>query len=770
MTLAVMAAINSLQEVVDLTLDDDEEENTAVVSTAGSIVPHQNNVLATSPVPSGETPGQVFSVRRAQDSTTSTSSSAHRQSPLGALAASSSLSTSHSGHSVTVAEIVRNVNLPEQTVRAQPEDDTDEDSDDIWNYSVSNRVQEARKKREAEKAQSPLAGPTSAVLPARTLNSPGHVSIGSTTTSVKDSIAASQATPQSETAKALVVGGESREATEASNTVANVSAEESKPKEEGSKEDVNNTILSVSQAIHTTTLVDSKLEELSTEQKVTLPQDSKLVSRTEASLVSSSNPKTGNSVPEDVGNRSDSSVSSEEQPAAEPQDNPLAMAMPVESALNLGKAIESLAKRLRVEVETSPSGELPPEERSVETGLENMEMQVEGEAQQPEVPEDDDDDLSTMLCHQFLPEGVDIANALETLLDSKSRDVAEACRTLFNQWADDHCPGDEGDFRTSSPMLEEREGLLEKLTRLAIRSQNRMTLAGQELTGSEAEDEAASHDDVCFYCDDGGTLICCDGCTRVFHLGCLGDIEVPEEDEEFICPFCADEFIDDTEDGVHNVEMVAREFAALKNARIQLEKQAEEKQNEEKAKRRQEKEQRAAASHGSGAVSSRSASSSATAASSSSSAFGSSSKEGLIAQAMKSLLPQDPNWEKTTKELESQGKFQTVSIAKREHQLTEEFCRKQEAEENSKKKEKRAKKQVETTKASSAVAVLIAPPVPKSSSATSTAVVEPAEPTSPSSPGESASMSEDEQADSSDGCGDEGAEEPEKGGEHLRSE
>ena len=46
----------------------------------------------------------------------------------------------------------------------------------------------------------------------------------------------------------------------------------------------------------------------------------------------------------------------------------------------------------------------------------------------------------------------------------------------------------------------------------------------------------AKHEDNCFFCDDGGELMCCEACTRVVHPECIGFERVPEED--WFCDAC----------------------------------------------------------------------------------------------------------------------------------------------------------------------------------------------------------------------------------------
>jgi Williams-Beuren syndrome DDT (WSD), D-TOX E motif/PHD-finger len=44
------------------------------------------------------------------------------------------------------------------------------------------------------------------------------------------------------------------------------------------------------------------------------------------------------------------------------------------------------------------------------------------------------------------------------------------------------------------------------------------------------------HEDNCFFCEDGGQLICCEGCTRVVHPECIGFDQVPDND--WFCDNC----------------------------------------------------------------------------------------------------------------------------------------------------------------------------------------------------------------------------------------
>lgn len=46
------------------------------------------------------------------------------------------------------------------------------------------------------------------------------------------------------------------------------------------------------------------------------------------------------------------------------------------------------------------------------------------------------------------------------------------------------------------------------------------------------------HDDVCNECGEGGDLICCETCTKVYHFKCAGLESPPLQDEDFKCPLC----------------------------------------------------------------------------------------------------------------------------------------------------------------------------------------------------------------------------------------
>ena len=50
--------------------------------------------------------------------------------------------------------------------------------------------------------------------------------------------------------------------------------------------------------------------------------------------------------------------------------------------------------------------------------------------------------------------------------------------------------------------------------------------------------DATKNDSYCWVCHDGGDVLCCDKCPRVFHIQCSGLSRAPEGDEEWYCPVC----------------------------------------------------------------------------------------------------------------------------------------------------------------------------------------------------------------------------------------
>ena len=50
--------------------------------------------------------------------------------------------------------------------------------------------------------------------------------------------------------------------------------------------------------------------------------------------------------------------------------------------------------------------------------------------------------------------------------------------------------------------------------------------------------DASKNDSYCWVCHDGGDVLCCDRCPRVFHVQCSGLPKAPEGDEEWFCPVC----------------------------------------------------------------------------------------------------------------------------------------------------------------------------------------------------------------------------------------
>lgn len=53
-----------------------------------------------------------------------------------------------------------------------------------------------------------------------------------------------------------------------------------------------------------------------------------------------------------------------------------------------------------------------------------------------------------------------------------------------------------------------------------------------ESSDQESEEAAGSRewDEYCYICDDGGNVICCDGCSNVAHLSCLKMKQQPKDD------------------------------------------------------------------------------------------------------------------------------------------------------------------------------------------------------------------------------------------------
>lgn len=52
--------------------------------------------------------------------------------------------------------------------------------------------------------------------------------------------------------------------------------------------------------------------------------------------------------------------------------------------------------------------------------------------------------------------------------------------------------------------------------------------------------EKDSHDWYCFECHNGGDVICCTSCHRVYHLSCISKDDLPEDDvkNKFVCIVC----------------------------------------------------------------------------------------------------------------------------------------------------------------------------------------------------------------------------------------
>ena len=50
--------------------------------------------------------------------------------------------------------------------------------------------------------------------------------------------------------------------------------------------------------------------------------------------------------------------------------------------------------------------------------------------------------------------------------------------------------------------------------------------------------DTSKNDSYCWVCHDGGDVLCCDKCARVFHVQCSGLNKAPEGEEDWFCPVC----------------------------------------------------------------------------------------------------------------------------------------------------------------------------------------------------------------------------------------
>lgn len=69
-------------------------------------------------------------------------------------------------------------------------------------------------------------------------------------------------------------------------------------------------------------------------------------------------------------------------------------------------------------------------------------------------------------------------------------------------------------------------------------SNSEVASASEEEEEEESEEEieeSREWDEYCMICEDGGNVICCEKCSHVAHLACLGLKKSPEE---WICPDC----------------------------------------------------------------------------------------------------------------------------------------------------------------------------------------------------------------------------------------
>ena len=57
--------------------------------------------------------------------------------------------------------------------------------------------------------------------------------------------------------------------------------------------------------------------------------------------------------------------------------------------------------------------------------------------------------------------------------------------------------------------------------------------------GKEIGVEADGNTDNCCLCNQGGSLLCCDGCPASYHLRCIGEQAKSLPEGEWLCPECA---------------------------------------------------------------------------------------------------------------------------------------------------------------------------------------------------------------------------------------
>ena len=53
----------------------------------------------------------------------------------------------------------------------------------------------------------------------------------------------------------------------------------------------------------------------------------------------------------------------------------------------------------------------------------------------------------------------------------------------------------------------------------------------EDISGeSDSEDQGRKWDNKCYVCNRGGNVLCCETCTHIAHLGCVGLRKEPEGD------------------------------------------------------------------------------------------------------------------------------------------------------------------------------------------------------------------------------------------------
>ena len=69
-------------------------------------------------------------------------------------------------------------------------------------------------------------------------------------------------------------------------------------------------------------------------------------------------------------------------------------------------------------------------------------------------------------------------------------------------------------------------------------SSNENRLPPKLKMGKELDEFFDEQNDYCHKCIDGGNIILCDTCPKVFHKSCLGIIIKKNVNKSYLCPYC----------------------------------------------------------------------------------------------------------------------------------------------------------------------------------------------------------------------------------------